>query len=120
MQLYRDRARDEKGFFGRTLLWLDLPADAAVSIPREYCRASPALAAVAMRQPGDALPSFQMLGNESPGPGALALGGAASLVFATVLSVSGGHPRINGSGSLEVFSRGPPIRPQRRMNRSNA
>ena len=100
LDLYRDRARDERGLLGRTLLWLDLLADAAVSIPREYRHAAPALAAVAMRQPGDALPSFQMLGRESPRPGALALGGAVSLMLALVVSVSGGHPRIYGSGAL--------------------
>src|SRR4051794_6760537 len=79
MQLYRDRAQDERGFLRRLLLWLDLLADAAVSIPRRYQHASPVLAASAIRRPGEALPSFQTLGSESPGAGALALGGVASL-----------------------------------------
>lgn len=99
LELYRDRAREERSLLGRTLLWLDLLADAAVSIPREYRHASPAIAAVAIGQPGDALPSFQMLGNQSPRPGALALGGVVSLVIATLFSVSGGTARIYGSGS---------------------
>src|SRR6476469_9260773 len=93
IELYRDRARDERGLLGRTLLWLDLLADAAVSIPRAHRQTSPALA-VAMRQPGEALPSFQMLESEAPRPGALALGGVVSLAIAIVFSVSGGHPRL--------------------------
>jgi hypothetical protein len=113
MQLYRDRARDERGFFGRLLLWLDLLADAAVSIPREYRRPSPALATVAVRRPADALPSFQMLGSESPGAGSLTLGGAVSLAIVIALSAAGGHPRIYGSGLLGAFS---PLRPKRALS----
>jgi hypothetical protein len=36
LQLFRDRARDEKGFFPTVRLWLDLLADLAISLPREY------------------------------------------------------------------------------------
>src|SRR5579883_44030 len=100
MQLYRDRARDERGFFGRLLLWLDLLADAAVSIPREYRHVSPAFAAVVIRRPGEALPAFQLLGSESPGAGSLVAGGAVSLAIAIALSAAGGHPGIYGPGVL--------------------
>src|SRR5690349_3431127 len=89
LELHRDRARDERGFIGRIGLWLDLLADAAVSIPREYRRASPALATVAMRPRSDALPSFQMLERGSPRAGALPLGGVVSLAIAIVFSISG-------------------------------
>ncbi len=36
LQLFRDRARDEKGFPASVRLWLDLLADLAISIPRGY------------------------------------------------------------------------------------
>ena len=36
LQLFRDRARDEKGFFPRLRLWLDLLMDVTISVPREY------------------------------------------------------------------------------------
>ena len=36
LQLFRDRARDEKGFFSRVRLWFDLLTDLAISVPREY------------------------------------------------------------------------------------
>jgi hypothetical protein len=34
LQLFRDRARDEKGFFSRVRLWFDLLTDLAISVPR--------------------------------------------------------------------------------------
>ncbi len=36
LQLFRDRLRDERGFFPRLRLWLDLLTDLAVSLPREH------------------------------------------------------------------------------------
>lgn len=98
LQLLRDRARDERGFFGRMRLWLDLLADLALLIPREYRRTSPAFATVTAPRT-DALPSFEMLGSESPKPGALALGGALSLAIAILFSLSGGRAVIFGSGA---------------------
>ena len=38
LQLFRDRARDETGFFLRFRLWLDLLVDLAPSLPQEYRR----------------------------------------------------------------------------------
>jgi hypothetical protein len=38
LQLFRDRARAEHGFFARCRLWLDVIVDLAVSIPVEYRR----------------------------------------------------------------------------------
>jgi len=43
LQLFRDRARDEKGFFRSLRLWLDLLADLAISVPREYGYVQPEL-----------------------------------------------------------------------------
>jgi hypothetical protein len=36
LQLFRDRARDEKGFFSRVRRWFDLLTDLAISVPREF------------------------------------------------------------------------------------
>ena len=36
LQLFRDRLRDEKGFWASVRLWSDLLLDFAVSLPQEY------------------------------------------------------------------------------------
>jgi peptidase S41-like protein len=77
LQLFRDRARDEQGGLPTLRLWLDLLADLAISVPREYFYAEPELLAARPRSGG--VPSFYFLGEESPRPGAL--------VFGTLLSV---------------------------------
>lgn len=77
LQLFRDRARDEHGLFPTLRLWLDLFADLAISVPREYFYAEPEL--LAARQRFGGIPSFYVFGKESPRPGAL--------VFGTFLSV---------------------------------
>ena len=59
LQLFRDRARDEKGFFSRVRLWLDLLTDLAISVPQQRRYARPALAAAALQQRSQgALPFF--------------------------------------------------------------
>jgi hypothetical protein len=50
LQLFRDRVRDEKGFFLRVRLWLDLLADLAISVPRQYRYVRPALSGAAVQQ----------------------------------------------------------------------
>jgi hypothetical protein len=96
LQLFRDRARDEKGFVPRIRLWLDLFADLASSVPRQYFYAEPELLGASGHRLGDA-PSFYFLSNEAPGPGALFLGTflslAAVLTFSSLLSQGGNHPR---------------------------
>lgn len=77
LQLFRDRARDEQGFVPTLRLWLDLLADLAISVPREYFYAEPEL--LAAREHSGGIPSFYVLGEESPRLGAL--------VFGTLLSV---------------------------------
>jgi hypothetical protein len=73
LQLFRDRARDEKGFFPTLRLWLDLLGDLAVSVPREYrhVHAAPLAASASQRLGGP--PSFFVLEDESPRPGAFFL-----------------------------------------------
>jgi hypothetical protein len=98
LQLFRDRARDEKGFLPRIRLWLDLFADLAISVPRQYFYAEPELLGASGQRLG-ATPSFYFLSDETPRAGALLLGTllslAALLTFSSLLSQGGNHrPRI--------------------------
>ncbi|HLJ49704.1 MAG TPA: S41 family peptidase [Bryobacteraceae bacterium] len=88
LQLFRDRWRDERGFVSRVRLWLDLFADLAVSLPAEYRRGQPVVQQVA-----DGLPSFQVLGDESPRRGALLAGGLLALVVLATFPMSIPHAR---------------------------
>ncbi len=81
LQLFRDRARDEKGFFRSLRLWLDLLADLAVSIARGYVHVEPDLHL-------DGIPSFCVLGDESPHRGALFTGGLLSLLTLAAIPIS--------------------------------
>ncbi|HEY6307619.1 MAG TPA: S41 family peptidase [Candidatus Angelobacter sp.] len=91
LQLFRDRARDEKGFFASVRLWLDLLVDLAVSVPRQYRHANPALIGASAQQRLDRLPSFHVLESESPRLGALLSGGVLTLVALWGVSVLNGH-----------------------------
>jgi len=84
LQLFRDRVRDEQGFFPRLRLWLDLLWDLAVSLPLEYRRAQRALVTASVPQALDGTPSFSFLPDNSPRATALLLGGVVS-----VLAISG-------------------------------
>lgn len=79
LQLFRDRARQEAGLFRRLRFWKDILADFAVSIPRAYRDAEPALVAAAARQIPDGMPSFDLLKNEPLRPAALVFGAFLSL-----------------------------------------
>ena len=89
LELFRDRAHDERGFFARLRLWLDLVRDLAVSVPREYRRARPTLAA-----PADLRPCFYFAANESPRAGALLIGALLSLVPVFALAIPFDHHRL--------------------------
>ena len=80
LQLFRDRSRDENGFFPSLRLWLDLLADLAVSVPREHFHGRPALAAASAQRRLDGTPSFQILEDGSPRPEALFSAALLSLV----------------------------------------
>jgi C-terminal processing protease CtpA/Prc len=102
MQLFRDRARDEKGFFPKLRLWLDMLADLVISLPREYGNAHSALIAAPVSQRLEGAPSFFVLESEAPRPGALLLGGVLSLTALAAFPVllSELHPRTqNGSSA---------------------
>ena len=102
LQLFRDRARDEKGFFPRVLLWLDLLADLAVSVPRQYRYVPPALTGAAVQQHSRSAPAFFVLVDKSPGPDALIFGCVLSMIalctFSILLSHGRGHRPLSASG----------------------
>jgi Peptidase family S41/N-terminal domain of Peptidase_S41 in eukaryotic IRBP len=83
LQLFRDRRRQERGFFPSLRLWLDLIADLAVTVPCQYRRGKPAVAGASGLWSPDSAPSFRVLEGESPNLGALLLGGVLSLAAAT-------------------------------------
>jgi hypothetical protein len=91
LQLFRDRARDEKGFFPSLRLWLDLLSDLAISVLREYRYVQPELIGASAQQRLDGMPSFYVLRNESPRPGALLFGGVLSLAALVTLSIFLSH-----------------------------
>jgi hypothetical protein len=98
LQLFRDRLRDEKGFLARLRLWLDLLADIAISVPHQYLHLEPALAGASARPRLYGTPSFFVLGDEAPRPGALLLGGVVTLAtlctFFILLGRGGTHARM--------------------------
>ena len=82
LQLFRDRSRQERGLLQTLRLWLDLLGDLAISVPRQYRRTPPAFASAAVWHHPDGTPSFRVLASQSPGLGALFLGGIVSLAAA--------------------------------------
>src|SRR5713226_1439055 len=109
LQLFRDRAHDEKGFFPRARLWLDLLADLAISVPRQYRYVRPALTGAAVQQRLECAPVFFVLLDESPGPGALIFGCALSMfalsLFSILLNHAGNHRPLSASTYQAGYSR---------------
>jgi hypothetical protein len=109
--LFRDRTRDEKGFFPSLRLWFDLLADLAISVPREYFYAEPKLITVSAQRSG-ATPLFYIVGDKSPRPGALFLGGmlslAALVTFSSLLSHGGNHRALVTSARQPQSAAAPP------------
>jgi len=87
LQLFRDRARDEKGFFPSFRLWLDLLADLGFSLPRQYFHVHRALLAASAQPRLNGIPSFFVLEDESPRPGALLFGAIFTLAAVAAISV---------------------------------
>jgi hypothetical protein len=102
LQLLRDRLRDETGLLGRTRLWIDLLLDFAVSLPREYRRGQPVLAA-ASASSHHAGPAFFVLENPRPGSRALFSGGVLTIaglcLFMVLLSHAGKLRPLHLAGS---------------------
>jgi hypothetical protein len=95
LQLFRDRVRNEKGFFPCLRLWLDLIVDLAISIPREYGYAQAASFGASVPQRVNSVPVFYVLEGGSPRPGTMFFGSVLScLALATFwisLSYAGNH-----------------------------
>jgi Peptidase family S41/N-terminal domain of Peptidase_S41 in eukaryotic IRBP len=87
LQLFRDRSRNERGFLPGTRLWMDLLTDLANSLPREHRRVQPAVIVAQAHRRSDGELSFHFLESESPGFGALLLGGVLSLAVVGLFSV---------------------------------
>src|SRR5260370_5500441 len=111
LQLFRARARDEKGFFPSLRLWLELLADLAISVPHVYCHVRPELIGASAQQRSDGVPSFHVLEGELPHPGALLFGGVLALVTLGGLPILLSHAGNNAT-SQQSFSQ-PPAPPQK-------
>jgi Peptidase family S41/N-terminal domain of Peptidase_S41 in eukaryotic IRBP len=105
LQLFRDRARDEKGFFPRVRLWLDLLADLATSVPRQYRYVRPALAGAAAQQRLDGAPAFFVLVDRAPGSTALIFGCALSMIALSLLSILLSHSGNHRPSSASIHQR---------------
>ena len=88
VQLFRDRFRDEQGFFARVRLWWDLLADLVVSLPRERGYLRPSLVSVPSRPRLEGVPCFDVLEAGSPRLEALCLGAALSVTVLAAVSIS--------------------------------
>ena len=96
LQLFRDRARDEKGLVRRLRLWLDLVADLAISVPREYYYFEPELLGASADQRLGGIPSFVVIEGGSPRPSALLSGGVLTILVLSTCSIflsQAGHYR---------------------------
>ncbi len=91
LQLFRDRARHETGFFRRLRLWFDLLADLAVSLSREYGYERAVLISASAYQRSDGVPFFFQLAGQLPHPGALFSGAALSLSALAAVWLLLGH-----------------------------
>jgi len=95
LELFRDRLRDERGFFRRLRLCIDLFVDLAVSVPQAYRRCWPALVSASAQHLGG-IPSFQVLEDEPLPPAAIFAGSVlafAALGALSILITSGGELR---------------------------
>lgn len=106
LQLFRDRARDEKGFFPTLRLWLDLLADLAISVPREYGYVQPALIAGSAQHRLAGVPAFHVLQSEAPRPVAMLFGSVLSLVVVGTFWISLGHAASHSGMGFMASGRG--------------
>lgn len=91
LQLFRDRAREEKGFFPGLRLWLDLLGDLAISLPRKYRSVTAADVVSHAQHLWTGTPSFHILETEAISFRSLFYGGIASLVVYCSILVLIGH-----------------------------
>jgi len=86
LQLFRDRLRDETGFFRRTRLWFDIFVDLAISLRHLYTTSQAALAEAFVPHCAG-VPRFFVLQEEPLRPAALFPGCVLSLAALSLLSV---------------------------------
>jgi hypothetical protein len=91
LQLFRDPARDESGFFPTFRLWIDVLADLIFSVPREYFQVQRALVSASAQPRLDGMPSFFVLESEPPRLEALLFGGVLSFVALGAIFVLSGQ-----------------------------
>jgi Bacterial Ig-like domain (group 3) len=107
LQLFRDRARDERGFLSGLRLWLDLLSDLVISIPREYRTIPAALVVSRAEHCSDGTPSFHILEAEALSFRSLFYGGIASLVVYGSILLLIGHGGTHFPISAPDFQRLP-------------
>ena len=95
LQLFRDRARNEKGFVFCLRLWFDLLVDLAFSVPRQHLYAQPKTIGASALSNGYGLPVFYPLEGELLHPRALLCGAAMSLVALGTFWILLGHGGAN-------------------------
>ncbi|MGB6304863.1 MAG: S41 family peptidase [Acidobacteriaceae bacterium] len=85
MQLFRDRSRDEHGFFATVRFWFDLLLDLSTSLPREYRNLLRSPVAAPLRQRLTPAPFFDVLEVGSPRPSAFVVAGICSLMVTAAM-----------------------------------
>lgn len=93
LQLLRDRLRDERGFYHRLRLILDLITDIVGALPQAYRNSYAEVAAAAPLTPQfDGVPSFRILQKEPLRRGAIATAGILSVTSLATFAFVMGHP----------------------------
>jgi len=87
IQLFRDRFREEKGFWLRLRLWADLICDLVVTVPREHVRVEPQIAEVSAAGVKRG-PAFQITPRATTRFVAIFLGIAVSLAVLCIFALS--------------------------------
>jgi hypothetical protein len=89
LDLFRQRAADERGLLPRLRLWFDLLADLAFSLPRVYAQdSSPALVPAPSPQ---AVPTFRLLQQEPVRSSSFFFGTIASILFLVFVAFMARH-----------------------------
>jgi hypothetical protein len=108
LQLFRDRARDEKGFVRGVRLWLDLLTDLAFSLPREHWYSGRVEAAGAgILYGAGGVPAFYFIEDQLPRKEALACGLVVTMFAGSALAMAAGQAtkRPSFEGGTLNFSR---------------
>ena len=99
LRLLRDRLRDEKGFFRRLRLGLDLLIDLIGALPQAYRNAYPQAIPASSAPQFEGGPSFQVLKKEPMRPGVVLIGGFVSVTtLAAFIYVMQGPVALHPAG----------------------